>query len=343
MNSIQREDYRDFSRSFDLSENLVGSSFLITGATGLIGSTLVHCLLALNKGIEITCPIRNMSKAKSVFGDLAEQICFIECDLLTYLENLAPDKHFQYIVHCASPTSGSFMKDHPVETFGLAIESTRLLLEYSLKVKAKGMVYVSSLEYYGQNNNNDIITESFRGYINASTSRSSYPLGKRAAEYLCVAYAFEYDVPVKVARLTQTFGAGVAADDNRVFSQFAHSILNGSDIVLHTTGESAKPYCYTIDCVSAILYILLKGQNGEAYNVANSETYISVRNMAEFLRARFSPDTHILVELHPEMGYAPATKLRLDASKLTQLGWKPRYALEEMFDRTIRSMQEDAL
>ena len=143
---------------------------------------------------------------------------------------------------------------------------------------------MSSLEYYGQNFDDKIITEEVQGYVDNTAARSSYPLGKRAAEYLCAAYSQQYGVNVKIARLTQTFGAGVAADDNRVFAQFARSIICETDIVLHTKGDSAKPYCYTIDCVSAILYILLKGNNGEAYNVANSETYISIREMAEFLR-----------------------------------------------------------
>jgi len=68
MNSIQQEDIKDFATSFELSDSLADANFLITGATGLIGSSLVHCLLSLNKNISITCPIRN--KAKSIFNIL---------------------------------------------------------------------------------------------------------------------------------------------------------------------------------------------------------------------------------------------------------------------------------
>lgn len=338
MNKIQQEDIRTFAESFPLAESLTGSHFMITGATGLIGSTLIHCLLALDKGIGITCPVRSLSKAKAMFGEDAEKIHFIECDLMGYLSGLTPDDGFHYIVHCASPTAGSYMTEHPVETFELAVESTRMLLDYARKAEVKGMVYVSSLEYYGQNDNDNVITEDFQGYVDASSARSSYPMGKRAAEYLCTSYALEYGVPAKVARLTQTFGAGVAPDDNRVFAQFARSVMAGTDIVLHTTGESAKPYCYTTDCISAILYILLKGQNGEAYNVADDETYISIRDMAEFLRDSFNPNIKVVVESHPEMGYAPVTKLHLSAEKLKTLGWTPSLGLKEMFDKLISSM-----
>lgn len=338
MNKIQQEDIRTFAESFPLAESLTGSHFMITGATGLIGSTLIHCLLALDKGIGITCPVRSLSKAQAMFGEEAEKIHFIACDLMDYLCSLKPNDGYQFIVHCACPTAGSYMTEHPVETFELAVESTRMLLDYARKADVKGMAYVSSLEYYGQNDNDNVITEDFQGYVDATSARSSYPMGKRAAEYLCTAYALEYGVPAKIARLTQTFGAGVAPDDNRVFAQFARSVMAGTDIVLHTTGKSAKPYCYTTDCISAILYILLKGQKGEVYNVANEETYITIRDMAEFLRDSFKPNIKVVVESHPEMGYAPVTKLNLSAEKLKALGWEAKYDLKEIFNRLIKSI-----
>lgn len=338
MNQILKEDINNFVFSFELSEFLNGSKILVTGATGLIGSTLVRCLLALNKGIQITCPIRNLKKAKAIYGDDVQSIRFIECDLVEYLNSLTEKDDFKYIVHCASPTVGRYMTEHPVETYMLAIDSTRAILEYARK-KQTDIVYVSSLEYYGQNFDDTLITEDMQGYVNNTDPRSSYPLGKRAAEYLCVAYAKQFDVNAKVARLTQTFGAGVSVDDNRVFAQFARSVIEGTNIVMHTKGESAKPYCYTTDCVSAILYILIQGEKGEAYNVANEETYISIKDMADFLCAHFNPQLKVVVEEHPEMGYAPVTKLNLSTEKLKSLGWSPRYGLYDMFDRLIKSFK----
>lgn len=338
MNQILKEDINNFVFSFELSEFLNASKILVTGATGLIGSTLVRCLLALNKGIQITCPIRNLKKAKAIYGDDVQSIRFIECDLVAYLNSLTEKDDFKYIVHCASPTVGRYMTEHPVETYMLAIDSTRAILEYARK-KQTDIVYVSSLEYYGQNFDDTLITEDMQGYVNNTDPRSSYPLGKRAAEYLCAAYAKQFDVNAKVARLTQTFGAGVSVDDNRVFAQFARSVIEGTNIVMHTKGESAKPYCYTTDCVSAILYILIRGEKGEAYNVANEETYTSIKDMADFLCAHFNPQLKVVVEEHPEMGYAPVTKLNLSTEKLKSLGWSPRYGLYDMFDRLIKSFK----
>ena len=309
--------------------------FLITGATGLIGSTLLRKLV--KAGYDVSCPVRNKEKAKGLFNEeIFNKVCWIEMPLETFLQK--ENKHFDYIIHCASPTSGKYMMEHPVETFEFIVESTRALLQYSYKNKIKEMVYVSSLEYYGQNFNEDIITEDFEGFIEPTSPRSSYPLGKRAAEFLCVAYATEYKVPVKIARLTQTFGPGISADDNRVFAQFARSAINKEDIILHTAGESAKPYCHVYDCISAILTILHKGIAGEAYNVANENTYISIKDMADFVQVNFNPECRVLIQKRDDMGYAPVTKLRLSTEKLQALGWKPKFNLKDMFSDLITNM-----
>ena len=340
MNKILKEDIKVFTENFPLSKELECASFLITGATGLIGKTLVECLLAQGKNITITMPVRNKEKAENIFGKAREKLQIIECDLCEFIHNI--NIHYDYIVHLASPTSGSYICENPIETFEFAIETTRSLLHYACSNKIKGFVYVSSLEYYGQNFDDNVIYENFSGYIDMSSPRSAYPMGKRAAEYLCTSYALEKKVPVKIARLTQTFGAGVSYDDNRVFAQFAKSVIKGKNIVLHTKGESAKPYCYTTDCISALLYILLKGENGEAYNVANSETYISIAEMAHFVCQKFNRNINVVIEEHPEMGYAPITKLNLSSKKLMALGWKPCYNLLDMYKRLIADLQNNS-
>lgn len=340
MNRLQYIDIKSFSHSFELADLLTDSRFLITGSTGLIGSTLVYSLLALDKNIQLTCPVRDIKKAETMFLDMSNDIHFIECDIIAYLEGLGLYNDFDYIIHCASPTAGKYMIEHPTETYTLAIDSMRAILEYAKnKENVKGIVYLSSIEYYGRNFDDRIITEDMLGYIDYSDSRSSYPLGKRAAEYLCNMYARQYKVNVMTARLTQTFGPGVSASDNRVFAQFARNVIDGTDIILHTTGESAKPYCYTMDTISAILYILLKGTKGEAYNVANEDTYISIKELADYVSIKFNPLVNVIIEELPDMGYAPVTRLNLSTKKLSALGWVPKYGLETMFMNLIESLQ----
>lgn len=343
MSKVLNEDIQQFVDDFELWEKLKGKKFLITGATGLIGSVLIRCLLELSRKkqlhVKIIAVIRNLEKAYSLLDNEYSDLEFLQLDLLDLDETVLP-KDIDFVIHLASPTNGKYMESNPVETFNLAFESTNRLLKYVKNIGCESFVYVSSLEYYGQMFDDKPITEEIQGYIDMQSSRSSYPLGKRAAEFLCFAYTAEYGVPSKIARLTQTFGAGIARDENRVFAQFVRSIIKGEDIVLHTQGESSKPYCYTTDCISALLYILLKGENGLAYNVANENTYISIRNLADFLKENFNSKINVRIEHNNNMGYAPVTMLQLRSDKLRDLGWRPRYNLKEMFERLIDYLKE---
>ena len=262
----------------------------------------------------------------------------IECDVLSF--DYDSVCCIDYVVHCAAPTSSKYFVEHPVETFDTIVTGTSTLLEYAKRHKVESFVYLSSLEVYGCiYDDSKPVTEDIQGYLDPMSVRSSYPMAKRATETLCCLYANEYNLPVKVARLTQTTGAGIAKDDNRVIAQFARLASEGKDIVLHTTGESARPYCYTTDAISAILYIMLKGEKGQAYNVANEETYISARGMAEFLKEHVNPKITVRVEQNDNMGYAPVTKLRLSTSKLNTLGWQPQFGMLRLFEKLLEYLR----
>lgn len=335
MNSVLERDVNEFAKSFALSNDLADASIIVTGATGLIGSSLIYCLTALQKGVKIIAPVRNQAKAKEKFSpEQLKSVQLIECDLVKFDYDSLGD--VDYIVHCAAPTASKFFVDHPVETFSIIYEGTKVLLDFASRHKVKGFVYLSSLEVYGEiNDDSKVVDECAQGYLDPLSVRSSYPMAKRAVENFCCLYAAQYGVPVKIARLTQTTGAGIAKDDNRVIAQFARLAANGHDLVLHSSGVSARPYCYTMDSISAILYILLRGNPGEAYNVANETTYISARGMAEYLQKNFNPSISVKIEINENMGYAPASKLRLSSEKLRSLGWEPRYGLKEIFENLI--------
>ncbi len=333
--NLVQQDAAEFAKNFALTNELNDASFLITGATGLIGSTLIRCLLMLNANVKIYAPVRNVGKLQEKFSeDELSRIDAFECNLTDF--DYSRLSRVDYIVHCAAPTSSKFFVEHPVETFTIICDGTKALLEYARKKSVKGFVYLSSLEVYGEiNDDSQVVDEKVQGYLDPLSVRSSYPMAKRAAENLCCLYASQYKVPVKIARLTQTTGAGIAKDDNRVIAQFARLAANGLDIVLHTTGDSARPYCYTTDAVAAILYALLRGTPGEAYNVANEDTYISARGMAEYLKKNFNPSINVRVELNGNMGYAPPTKQRLSTKKIRELGWSPRYDLKGILENLI--------
>ena len=270
---------------------------------------------------------------KVVFGAECRAIDAIECNLETFDYDAIGD--VDYVFHFAAPTASKYMVSHPVETANTIYGITDRLLRYASTHKIQGFVFLSSMEVYGSGLDNSIVTEDLQGYLNIQDVRSSYPIAKRAAENLCYLYAKEYAVPVRIARLAQTSGAGVDDSDNRIINQFTRLAALKQDIVLHTTGESARPSCYTFDCITALLYIMLKGTDGEVYNVANSATYISVRGFAEYIRDNFVPSIRVVIDINENMGYPPPSKLNLSTAKLEALGWKPQYSLHDIIQRMI--------
>ena len=335
MNKIVCQDVDFFVKHFLFEEEIKKTKIAITGATGLIGSTIIRCLLALNgeKSCEIKIVgfVRNTDKAKSLFPNA--NIKWISYDLAKPCE--IKELNIDYIFHCACPTSSKFYVENPVELIKTSIQGSISILDYAVKNTVKGIVYLSSCEVYGSVDTDSVIDESYSGYVNPIDVRSGYPMAKRLVECLCHSYSREYGVPVTIARLTQTFGAGVALSDNRVFAQFSKSAIMNKDIIMHTKGYSAKPYCYTIDAINAFFYLIFKGKSGEAYNITNSETYISICQLAEYIANNYSDYSKVIIEEKEGLGYAPVTKLHMSTKKVEALGWEPWYSMDQMFTNLI--------
>lgn len=327
-------------------EKLKNKTVLVTGATGLIGSQIVLTLLNAsaekNLNITVLAVVRNKNKADHIFKYASSKS--LKYVVQNILEPLKINEPIDYIIHGASITGSKDFVDYPVETIQTALKGTENILNLAKDKNIKGMVYLSSLEVYGVVDF-DIkkVSEDMFGTIDPMSLRSSYSEGKRMVECLCAAYNGEYNLPIKVARLCQTFGPGVSYNDNRVFAQFARSIIEGKDIVLKTDGSTERNYCYVRDAVTGILTILLKGMPGQAYNVANKDTLISIKEMAEMLIDMYPESGTSLVfdiaEDVTKLGYNPKVKMNLDTSKIESLGWTAEVGLKEMFENLIESMK----
>ena len=341
-----QEDLEILANSNVPFKQMENSSILITGATGLVGMHLVMALMCCNRinntGIKIYALARNEQKAQSIYKNLLsrKELNIIIGDIT---EEICINDKIDYIIHCASVTKSEIMVKKPVMTIKTSIEGTDNVLSFAVKKSVKSFVYVSSMEMYGSFETSAFnVTESQIGNINPLNLRSNYPESKRMCENMCIAYLSEYGVPVKIARMAQTFGAGILPGENRIFAQFAKSVIENRDIVLHTYGKSEGNYCYIRDAISAILIILLKGKNGEAYNVSNEESHTTIADMA-LLVAREIADNKIKVVFDiPETnvyGYASDTKMKLNSNKLKKLGWKPQVGLKESYIRLVGSME----
>lgn len=336
---------QDGSVPFDM---LKGKTVFVTGATGLLGSQAVKALACSNRllgtDIHILAFARSREKAERVFHDLLGR-GDVQVVLGDIGEKISYDGQVDYIIHGASATSSRYFVSNPVETILTAVNGTLHVLEFAREKQAEGFLYLSSLEVYGTPAvDAGLIDESYSGYIDPLQVRSSYSEGKRMVECLCASYASEYGVPVKVARLSQTFGAGVEYSDGRVFAEFIRCALEKKDIVLHTAGKTVRSYCYTKDAVAAMLLILLKGESGAAYNVTNMDTKISIADMAQLVCDTFpEADIHVTFDIPKDVsayGYNPEMVIALDSSRLCALGWKPTVPLREMFTRSAASMAD---
>ena len=312
-------------------EQLSGTAVLVTGGTGLIGYNIIKELCALSDSLRprIFALVRNRQKAEKTLAAFGDRVQLITGDVQ---EPLSVDGPIDYIIHGASITSSRSFVEQPVETIMTSVMGVRNLLELAREKKVRSMVYLSSMEVYGSPTQDRLLTEKDLDYLDPLAVRSSYPQSKRLCEALCTAYASQHGVPVKIARLAQTFGPGMQPGDRRAIIQFLESALSHQDIHIKASGESARMYLYTFDAVSALLTILLNGQNSAAYNIANKESYCSIRVLAETIVQMFSPHNQVFVNTGTQQEraiYPPDSFLRLDVSKLERLGWAPQVCLRE--------------
>lgn len=331
-NSIFEEDIKNIINYFDMSV-FDGKTILVTGATGLIGKLCVKSLLNSGYNTQVIALVRDEEKAKNIFGE-SKRLTYLVQDIN---QRINTTRRVDYIIHAASTTSSKDFVEKPVETIYTAINGSRNILEFAKNKRLKGMVYLSSLEIYGVNEKENIKERDY-GYIDILNPRSSYSESKKMVETMCISYGTEYGVPVKIARLAQTFGAGVSISDNRVFAQFAKAIINKENIILHTKGETKRNYCYTTDAVRGIFTILTKGENNNAYNVANENSYCSISEMAHLLENEYTKVEYKIDEVN--RGYNPTVKIALNTEKLNALGWEAKVNLKEMFDRLIMNFGE---
>lgn len=321
---------------------LKNKRIIITGATGLIGKSLVKKLNDVNQAyqfnLQILAVVRNETKAKKLF---AEYSC-VEYIVSDILELNAEDYRADYFIHAASMTSSKAFVEKPIETLETAIEGTKNALKLAKKNNVKAFVYLSSMEVYGAPQTDEKISETHSTNIDTMQVRSCYPESKRMCENICVSYGKEYGLPVRILRLTQTFGPGVEYNDGRVFAEFARCAIEGKDIILHTKGLTKRSYLYTEDCVKAILITLNNGHDFEAYNVANEETYCTIYDMAKLCAKLSGYPIKVKIEEEDisQHGYAPVLHMNLDTKKIQSIGWKPSFNLQEMFINLIDYMKK---
>lgn len=349
-NEVFNEDLKYINEAAFIPWNKIkNKSVLVTGGTGLIGYYVIQSLayrnVFLNGGIKILAVIRNLEKAKILFQDVLKltnnNIHFIISSVET-LGNI--DESVDYIIHGANPTTSNFFVENPVETIDTAVNGSKNLLELARKKKSLGMVYLSSMEIYGNVQEDEWVTEQNEVLLKPFNLRDSYPISKALVEIMCLSYHTEYQVPVNSLRLSQTIGLIKRPEENepnRLIGEMVACILNHHDIMLKSKGLSKRTYVYIRDVVTAVFLTLLNGQYGETYNVSNEDSYNTIYDMCKIVVDNVaSEDTNLIVLDNDKSGkYPNPNYLKLSSQKLKDMGWKESVDLQNMFARLVLQFQ----
>lgn len=345
-NNYYLNDIKSVCKSGLPWDKLRKKSVMLSGATGLIGSFLVDVILEKNINDNLNCTVyalvRNKEKAKMRFSKFADNpnLVFIPYDVKYPLARDDLEK-IDYILHLASNTHPMLYATDPIGTITTNIIGLQNLLEFAATHRCDRFIFASSNEVYGENRGDtELFDEDYCGYINCNTLRAGYPESKRCGEALCQAYKSQKDLDVCVARLTRSYGPTMIMSDTKAVSQFIKKGVAGEDIVLKSEGTQYYSYTYTADAVSGLLWILLAGESGEAYNIADISGDITLKDLASIIAEMNGKK--VVFELPDAVeaaGYSRATKARLDGQKIRALGWKPMYDIKNGMERTIKILR----
>ena len=326
---------------------LKNKSLLLSGATGMIGSFLVDVILEKNIIDGLNCTVyglgRSEEKAKTRFSKYADdsRFVFIPYDVkLPFKRNDLGT--VDYVLHLASNTHPMQYSTDPIGTITTNIIGLQNMLEFAVEHHATRFAFASSNEIYGENRGDvELFNESYCGYINSNTLRAGYPESKRCGEALCQAYKAQKGLDIVIPRLTRTYGPTMLMSDTKAISQFIKKGIAGEDVVLKSAGNQYYSYQYVADSVAGVLTVLLCGESGEAYNIADENSDIMLRDLAAIIAKMNGKE--VIFEIPDAIeaaGYSTATKARLDGHKLQALGWLSRYEIKRGIDRTISILRQ---
>lgn len=318
-------------------DNLKGKNILVTGATGMIGSTLVEVLMTHEHiNYHVYASGRDSNKVKTIFKKFLDNpyFHFYKCDVR---EPIISDITFHIIIAGAGVASPQLYATDPVSVMTSNFNGVNNLFSYGVRHGLELFLFISSGEVYGEGDGR-VFTEDYRGYVNNTTVRACYPSAKRATETLTIAYGHQYGIDVRIARPCHIYGPNFSNSDQRAYAQFIRNVLNDEDIVMKSDGSQYRSWCYVVNCVSALLHILLKGKNGEAYNIADESSNITIKELAETIADIAGKKVIIAMPSTIEKtGFNIVTKSIFSIEKIRALGWYSLGTLRGNFESTIKA------
>lgn len=285
---------------------------------------------------------RSMKKAHERFSSYLDDanFKFIAHDINQPLQDF-PD-NADYILHMASNTHPADYAADPVGTILTNIIGLNNLLCFSREHSTKRFLFTSTVEIYGENRGDtESFSEDYCGYINIAKARAGYPEAKRCGETLCQSYIKQYGLDIVIPRLPRTYGPTMLKTDSKAMAQFIHNALAGENIVLKSAGTQFYSYGYVADIAAGIFTILFRGKTGEAYNIADENSDITLKELANITAGYAGKNVVFEIsDAQEKAGYSTVTKAILASQKLKALGWNSHYSIREGITRTIDILSE---
>ncbi len=326
--------------------DFAGKTILVTGASGMIGSCIVDILSYLNTNHSLGCKIYTLSRSKKKLEERFPTFFSYEWfnpiiqDISTPLS--LQNAKIDFIINNASNTHPIDYANDPIGTITTNIIGLKNLLDYAVKNPISKIVEVSTIEIYGKCiETEDTFTEEYCGLIDCNTLRAGYPESKRTCETLCHAYHEMYGIPFVIARPCRVYGPTMQPNDSKASAQFIKNVLADQDIVLKSTGDQLFSYAYMLDIATGILTLLLKGKNGEAYNIADSNGNLTLKEFATLVAE--VKNKSVIFDLPNDVekkGFSGAVRAIQSTSKIETLGWKPLIHPKDGIKRTIHILEK---
>lgn len=321
-------------------ETLSGKTVLLSGATGMIGKCMIDLLMmrsqTLEKPIQIIALSRNRKNAEERISEhwKEENFQYISCDVN---QGIPECGSVDYVIHAASNTHPLQYSQDAIGTITSNVIGTKNLLDYAVSHQAERFCFVSSVEVYGENRGDtERFSEDYLGYLDCNTLRAGYPESKRVGEALCNAYGQAKQLDFVIPRLSRIYGPTMLSSDSKAIAQFIKKAAAGEDIILKSAGTQLYSYTYALDAAMGILTVLLKGKCGEAYNISDTESEVTLRQITEWLAEENG--LQVIFEIPDaveQKGYSTATKALLDTEKIKSLGWAPQTHMREGLCKTV--------